>query len=219
MEIININHVSKIIKRSLILDDITVSFESGKIYGLIGRNGSGKTMLLRTICGLATPTYGTITVNGKIIGQDIEIPESIGVIIEVPGFLPDMTGFDNLCYLASLKNKIGESEVSASMILCGLNPASKKRVSKYSLGMRQRLGIAQAIMENPQILLLDEPMNGLDNEGVEDVKKLLKNLKQEGKLIILASHHLEDINELCDKVYRMEQGRLCEQSIYPIPNY
>lgn len=213
MEVINIYHMSKKIKKAIILDDITVSFESGKIYGLIGRNGSGKTMLLRTICGLAMPTQGTVTVNQKKIGQDVEIPESLGVIIEVPGFLPDKTGLENLCYLAGLKNKIGNEEISACMKLCGLDPVSKKRVSKYSLGMRQRLGIAQAIMENPQILLLDEPMNGLDNEGVEDVKKLLKKLKQEGKLIILASHHLEDINELCDKVYRMEQGRLFEQSI------
>lgn len=208
MEIIKIKNAGKKIKGIWIFQNINVSFCTGKIYGLIGRNGSGKTMLLKSICGLVRLTDGSIYVNSKEIGTDIDVPDSIGAIIEVPGFLSHISGFSNLKYLARLKNTINDDRIKQSMEIAGLDPKSRKHVGKYSLGMRQRLGIAQAIMENPEILLLDEPMNGLDQQGVNDVKQLLKALRSEGKTIILASHHSEDIDELCDEVYRMEAGKL-----------
>lgn len=210
MEKIIIQHVSKRFKSLLALNDVSVSFETGKIYGLIGRNGSGKTMLMRIICGLAAPTEGTVIVNGKKLGIDIDVPESIGAIIESPGFLPNKTGYENLKYLASLREKPDREKIEKTIQKCGLDPHSKKIVGKYSLGMKQRLGIAQAIMDDPDILILDEPMNGLDNQGVEDVKKLLKEMRSAGKTIVIASHHMEDIAELCDTVYTMENGCLRE---------
>ena len=146
--------------------------------------------------------------DGLQIGKDVDIPSSLGAIIEVPGFLPNLSGFSNLKYLASLNKQIGDEEIRHAMEMAGLETNSRKTVGKYSLGMRQRLGIAQAIMEDPDILLLDEPMNGLDCRGVEDVKHLLKELRNQGKTIILASHHAEDIDELCNEVYRMEAGKI-----------
>lgn len=208
MVTICVDKAGKCIKNTWIFRDVSVNFESGKIYGLIGRNGAGKTMLLKSICGLTSLTEGQITVNGKILGEDADIPESIGVIIEVPGFLPNLSGFANLKYLAKLKNKIDDDKIRQTLLTVGLQPEDRKHVSKYSLGMRQRLGLAQAIMEDPNILLLDEPMNGLDNQGVEEAKQLLKELRSAGKTIIIASHHMEDISELCDTVYLMDSGRL-----------
>lgn len=208
MSSIEMNKVGKKFKDTWVLQDITLSFDSGKIYGLVGRNGSGKTMIMKLISGMAAPTTGTITVEGKQIGTDIDIPDSIGAIIEVPGFLGDMSGYRNLKYLASLRNIIDDDAIRQAMRLVGLDPNDKKRVGKYSLGMRQRLGIAQAIMEQPHILLLDEPMNGLDNQGVQDVRKLLKQLREQGKTIVLASHHREDIDELCDEVYMLNEGKV-----------
>jgi len=213
METITINEVSKSFKDSLVLDNITVSFESGKIHGLVGRNGAGKTVLMKLICGLAAPSKGEIRVCGKELSKGAGAPDNIGAIIEVPGFLPELTGFANLKYLAALRNIIGGGKISAAITAAGLDPKDKKRVGKYSLGMRQRLGIAQAIMEDPEILLLDEPMNGLDNQGVKDMKKLLMELRGQGKTIILASHHMEDITELCDVVYRMDAGKLKQEPV------
>ena len=165
-------------------------------------------MLLKSICGLTHLSSGTIYVDDQQIGKDVDIAPSLGAIIEVPGFLPNLSGYANLKYLASLRNQIGAAQIRQAIEKVGLDPDSRKPVGKYSLGMRQRLGIAQAIMENPDILLLDEPMNGLDHQGVEDVKTLLKDLRKQGKTIILASHHSEDIDELCDTVYRMDKGQL-----------
>ncbi|MCQ2534136.1 MAG: ATP-binding cassette domain-containing protein [Clostridia bacterium] len=203
-----IDKAGKIIKDSVIFKDISISCEEGKIYGLVGRNGAGKTMLMKSICGLTSLTSGSIIIDNKRIGIDVEIPESIGVIIEVPGFIPYFSGFENLRYLANLTKKADSNRIREVLKIVNLDPDSKKHVSKYSLGMRQRLGIAQAIMDNPDILLLDEPMNGLDNDGVEEVKKLLKSFKQQGKTIILASHHMEDIDELCDEVFKMDKGEI-----------
>lgn len=211
MEAIRIEKAGKRIKDTWVLKDVSAVFESGKIHGLIGKNGSGKTMLLKSICGLTKLTTGTICVEGRKVGVEIDMPESVGAIIEVPGFLPSLSGFCNLKYLAGLRNRIGEAEIAVAMELVGLNPAEKKHVGKYSLGMRQRLGIAQAIMENPKLLLLDEPMNGLDNQGVNDIKILLKNLREQGKTIVIASHYMEDIRELCDTVCNMEKGILAKQ--------
>ena len=206
--IITVEGVSKAYKGTKVLDNVNVVFGSGRIHGIIGRNGSGKTMLIKAVCGLVQPDNGKITVSGKVVGKDVDFPENIGVIIESPGFLPSESGYRNLAYLASLRGKIGKPEIRNAIISVGLNPDDKKHVGKYSLGMRQRLGIAQAIMENPDILILDEPMNGLDKSGVEDIRKLLLKFRNEGKTILLVSHSTEDIGILCDEVYEMDSGRL-----------
>ena len=203
--------VDKVIKKfgsDIALSNVSIEFERGKIYGIIGRNGAGKTVLFKTMIGFLKPTSGRVIVDGKEIGKDTDFADNIGIIIETPGFLSSYSGYKNLEYLASIKNMIGEKEIKESMERVGLDPNSKKKVGKYSLGMRQRLGIAQAIMENPDILILDEPMNGMDNQGVEDVREILLNLKDEGKSIILASHNKEDIEVLCDEVYEMDHGKL-----------
>lgn len=212
MEYIEILNAGKCFKGNWVFQNVNASFAKGQIYGLIGYNGSGKTMLLKSICGLVRLSEGAILVDGEEVGVTIDVPASVGAIIEVPGFLPYLSGFANLKYLAKLKNQIDDSVIRDTIRLVGLNPDSRKHVGKYSLGMRQRLGIAQSIMENPDILLLDEPMNGLDQQGVSDIKSLLMKLRLQGKIIILASHHSEDIDELCDVVYRMGGGKISKVS-------
>ena len=209
--IIKVDNVIKKFGSEIALNNVSIEFERGKIYGIVGRNGSGKTVLFKTIIGFLKPTSGRVFVGGKEIGKDTDFADNIGIIIETPGFLSAYSGYKNLEYLASIKNRIGKNEIKKSMERVGLDPNSKKKVGKYSLGMRQRLGIAQAIMENPDILILDEPMNGLDNQGVKEVREILLNLKEEGKSIILASHNKEDIEALCDKVYEMDHGKLTEK--------
>lgn len=208
MNIININNLSLKIGKNIILTNINVSFENGKIHGLIGRNGSGKTMLMKCICGFIKPTDGTVFVVDKQIGKDCDFPESVGIIIETPGFIPYYSGFKNLKLLADLKRKIGREQIKKVMEQVGLDPELKRHVKKYSLGMRQRLSLAQAIMEDPDLLILDEPMNGLDKDGVGDMRKYLLNLKEQGKTIIIASHSAEDIEILCDTVCEMDKGVL-----------
>ena len=205
---IELTKVTKTFKKEEVLKETTVSFEEGKITGIIGRNGSGKTVLLKIICGLLSPTTGTVVVGGKRIGKDVDFPDNIGIIIENPNFVPYQSAFTNLKNLASIRKRIGDGRIREVLELVGLNPADKKRVGKFSLGMRQRLGIAQAIMENPSLLILDEPMNGLDKEGVEDMRTLLAKLREEGKTILLCSHNAEDIDVLCDTVYEMDKGVL-----------
>lgn len=205
---IQINDLFLIVKKTTILRNINISFDRGKIHGLIGRNGSGKTMLMKCICGFVRPTSGTVKVAEKIVGKDCDFPDSMGIIIETPGFIPYYSGFKNLKLLADLNHKIGKSQIEASMKQVGLDPSLKRHVRKYSLGMRQRLGLAQAIMENPDLLILDEPMNGLDKEGVADMRKYLLDLKTQGKTILIASHSSEDINVLCDTVCEMDKGEL-----------
>lgn len=206
--VIEIENLTKKFGDVTALEDVSLCIESGKIYGIIGRNGSGKTVLFKLIAGYLKPTAGRVMVNGKEIGKDADFAENIGIIIENPGFLKDYTGFQNLAYLAGIRNVIGKEEIRESMERVGLDPDSGKKVGKYSLGMKQRLGIAQAIMEDPEILILDEPMNSLDNQGVEDVREILMGLRDEGKTILLASHNKEDIEVLCDEVYEMDRGRL-----------
>ena len=205
---IQINDVSLTIKKTEILRNVTVDFEKGKIHGLIGRNGSGKTMLMKCICGFVKPTEGMITVNGKQVGRDCDFPDSVGIIIETPGFIPYYSGYKNLKLLANLRKKITGGQVKEAMERVGLDPELKRHVRKYSLGMRQRLGLAQAIMEEPELLVLDEPMNGLDKEGVADMRSYLLALKAEGKTILIASHSTEDIAVLCDTVWEMDKGVL-----------
>ena len=189
---------------------MSIEFEKGKIHGLVGRNGSGKTVLMKCICGLMPLTSGTITVDGKVIGKDTDIPDSLGMIIEAPGFLPNYSAFKNLKFLASIRNTIDDEQIKQAITTVGLDPESKKHVGKFSLGMRQRLGLAQAFMENPDLLVLDEPMNGLDNKGVEDIRKILLDLKENGKTIIIASHSKDDIDVLCDTVHMMDSGILTD---------
>ncbi len=210
---IKVKSVFLTIKGTNILNNITITFEKGKIHGLIGRNGSGKTMLMKCICGFIRPTSGTITVGGKIVGKDFDFPENIGLIIETPGFIPYYSGYKNLKLLADLRKMIGEKEIRAAMLQVGLDPDLKRSVRKYSLGMRQRLGLAQAIMEDPDILILDEPMNGLDKDGVMDMRKYLLNLKEQGKTIVIASHSVEDIEILCDTVAEMDKGCLTRLNV------
>mgnify|MGYP001054219282 FL=1 len=201
-----VENVTKAFGNQEVLKAVCVKFEMGKIYGIVGRNGSGKTVLLKCICGLLYPSTGTVTVDGKVVGKDVDYPENIGFIIETPGFLPRYSGLKNLKYLASIRGKVKEDEIRKYMELVGLNPNDKKHVGNYSLGMKQRLGIAQALMETPDILILDEPMNALDNNGVEEMRSVLLKMKEQGKLIIIASHVRDDIDILCDKVYGIDAG-------------
>lgn len=203
-----VENVTKKFGDQVVLKTVDVKFEMGKIYGIVGRNGSGKTVLLKCICGLLYPSTGTMTVDGKVVGKEVDYPGNIGFIIESPGFLPRYSGLKNLKYLASVRGKIRENEIRKYIELVGLNPDDKKHVGNYSLGMKQRLGIAQALMENPDILILDEPMNALDNNSVEDMRKVLLKMKDKGKLIIIASHVREDIDILCDEVYGIEAGSM-----------
>ncbi|MDE7229855.1 MAG: ATP-binding cassette domain-containing protein [Oscillospiraceae bacterium] len=208
MNAISVKNLTKSFKEATVLNNINVDFESGKVHGLIGRNGSGKTMLMKCICGIVPYKIGEVRVNDKVIGKEVDIPQNVGVIIETPGFLPNYSGFNNLKFLAKIKNKIGANEIKSAIKSVGLNPDDKKHVGKYSLGMRQRLGLAQAIMENPELLILDEPMNGLDKDGVKDMRQYLLDLKAQGKTILIASHSAEDIDVLCDTVCEMDKGKL-----------
>ncbi len=177
-----VENVTKVFGSQEVLKTVCVKFEMGKIYGIVGRNGSGKTVLLKCICGLLYPQTGTVTVSGRVVGKDVDYPQNIGFIIETPGFLPGYPGLKNLKYLASVRGKVKEDEIRKYMELVGLNP------------------------ENPDILILDEPMNALDNNGVEEMRSVLLKMKEQGKLIIIASHVRDDIEILCDEVYGMDAG-------------
>ena len=205
---IEINQLTKKFGDATVLDSISMKLEPGKIYGLVGRNGSGKTMLLKHILGFVKPTSGSVHIDGKQIGKDIDMPENVGAIIENPGFLPEYSGFKNLKFLAMIRGKIGDQEIKDAIRLVGLDPESKKHVGKYSLGMRQRLGLAQALMEHPDILLLDEPLSGLDNDGVEEMHQILLKQKEQGRLLVVASHSKEDIAVLCDEVFKFDKGKI-----------
>ena len=206
MNIISVKNLSKDFGQERVLHNVTRDFEKGKIHGIVGNNGSGKTVLMKCICGFLIPDSGSITVNGERVGVDVDFPRDMGLIIETPGFLPNMTGVKNLEILASLNKKIGLEQIAAAIRRVGLDPLMKKPVGKYSLGMRQRLGIAQAIMEDPALLILDEPLNGLDKHGVREMRQLIKGLKEQGKTILLASHNQGDIDELRDTVCEMDAG-------------
>lgn len=210
---IEIENLTKKFGEATVLDNISMSLKPGYIYGLVGRNGSGKTMLMKHILGFVRPTSGKIRIDGKEIGKDIDTPENVGAIIENPGFLPEYSAFKNLKFLAMIRGTIKDQEIKDAIRLVGLDPESRKHVGKFSLGMRQRLGIAQALMENPDILLLDEPLSGLDNDGVEEMHRVMLQQKQQGKLVVIASHSKEDIAVLCDEVFRFDKGKIIGHEI------
>lgn len=205
---ISIRNVSKKFGEEIVLKNITHDFECGMVHGIVGMNGSGKTVLLKCICGFLLPTEGRIYVKEKRVGRDIDFPESLGMIIESPGFLPNLSGFKNLKLLASLRGRIDDEAIRSAIRRVGLDAESKKHVGKYSMGMRERLGIAQAIMEDPDLLILDEPFNGLDKQGVQEVYDLIMELNDQGKTIFLVSHNAADIEMLCDTVCEMDAGVL-----------
>lgn len=209
--VIQVDKVSRYFGEDCVLKEAELTLYEGQVCGIVGNNGSGKTVLMKCICGFLPVTSGIIRVRGKEIGREVDFPESLGVIIESPGFLTDLTGFRNLEILAFMNRRITPAQIRLIMKKVGLDPDMKKSVAKYSLGMRQRLGIAQAIMEEPELLVLDEPFNGLDKQGVEDMRKILLELKAQGKTILLASHNEDDIRILCDRVFEMDGGVLKER--------
>jgi ABC-2 type transport system ATP-binding protein len=206
-----LENISKTFKDKTVLQNTSLTIEDGIIVGFVGRNGSGKTVLFKLICGLLRPTTGTVTVQGKQLGKDCDFAPDVGVLIETPSFISYESGFRNLRDLAAIRKKITPEEVRAAIRSVGLDDTDKKWVGKYSLGMRQRLGIAQAIMEHPSLLILDEPMNGLDRSGVEEMRRLFSSLRDNGTTILLASHAAEDIDLLCDKVYKVSDGIVTER--------
>lgn len=206
--VIEVQNINKFFGEEHVLKDVTHTFEKGKIHGIVGNNGSGKTVLMKCICGFLKPDSGMIFVNHKQVGRETDFPEDIGIIIETPGFLPHLSGTQNLKILASLQKKANDHTIRAVLEQVGLDPDMKKPVGKYSLGMRQRLGFAQALMEDPSLLILDEPFNGLDKYGVVHIRNVIKGLRAEGKTVILASHNQVDIDELCDTVCEMDAGVL-----------
>lgn len=197
---VEVRHVYKSFGRERVLIDVNLSIPPGSIHGVVGNNGSGKTVLMKCICGFMKCDRGVILVNGRQVGKEVDFPDRLGVIIETPGFIPNLSGYKNLKILAALKGRIGKQTIRETMRKVGLDPDMKKPVAKYSLGMRQRLGITQAIMEDPGVLILDEPFNGLDRYGVAEIRDLLRGLKEAGKSILLASHNAQDIEVLCDDV-------------------
>lgn len=208
MSYIEFSDVGVELNGASILKHVSASFDRGMIHGIIGRNGSGKSVMFKTMCGFIRASSGSVTVNGKRVGVDVDHPDSLGFIISDSGFLPRYSGYKNLRFIARVRNVIGADEISSAMKLVGLDPKSRKPVAHYSTGMKQRLPIAQAIMENPSLLVLDEPMNGLDDSGVREMRMLFERLKREDKTIMMASHNREDIEELCDTVYKMDAGIL-----------
>ena len=206
--VIRVEHACKSFKKQQVLKDVSLTCNQGEICGIVGHNGSGKTVLFKCICGLLYLDSGSIFIRDKKMHKDIDMLNEAGVIIEEPAFLGNSSGYKNLDYLYQLRHKKNKEHLYHILEKVGLEPKSKKKVKNYSMGMRQRLAIAQAIMEDQNILILDEPMNGLDKNGVADMRKLFLELKEMGKTIVLASHNKEDIDVLCDNVYEMEMGVL-----------
>ncbi len=209
--VVEIKDYTKVIKGNVVLDHVNYRFESGMIYGLKGKNGSGKTMLMRAITGLIHPTEGEVVIDGKVLGKDMGFPESVGLLLENPAFLPNETGFDNLKILAGIRNQISDQKISDILEEIGLDPKDKRTYRKYSLGMKQKLGIAAAIMEEPKLIILDEPINALDEEAVKKVKELILREKERGAVIIIACHDSEELNYLSDQIVPISGGKLLKQ--------
>lgn len=212
MNTIEIKNLNKKIKGAEVLKDINLHLEGGKVYGLKGKNGSGKTMLMRAVCGLILPTGGSITINGEQLGKQISFPRSVGILIENPSFITGYTGLKNLSVLAAIQKRVGEDEIRETLEKIGLDPDDKRTYRKYSLGMKQRLGIAAAVMENPDIVILDEPINALDESGAKQVRTILKEQKERGAVCIIASHDSEELNFLSDEIIEIAEGRIVPQA-------
>lgn len=211
---IEVKGLSKKIKNDTVINNVSLQVKKGETIGFVGRNGCGKTMLLRAISGLIIPTSGSISVDNNLLHKELSFPESMGLIIEKPNFLGYLSGFNNLSLIANIRNAISKQNIESIMRQVGLDPNSKKSVKKYSLGMKQRLAIAQALMENPDLLILDEPFNGLDEAGVNLVRGILMDKKKEGKTILLTSHNSDDIEILCDRVVRIDNGEIVEEKYF-----
>jgi ABC-2 type transport system ATP-binding protein len=209
---IEITNLKKVIKGATVLDDINYTFTGGRIYGLCGKNGCGKTMLMRLIAGLIYPSSGTIRIKDKVLGKDISFPESVGMLIENPSFLNDYTGKQNLDMLAGLQKNVDKAEVRRVLEQVGLDPDDKRKFYKYSLGMRQRLGIAAAIMGSPELILLDEPINAIDTDGVQEIRAIIRGLSAENRIIIVASHDKSEMDYLADEKIYMSEGRLIKET-------
>lgn len=209
---IEITNLKKVIKGATVLDDINYTFTGGRIYGLCGKNGCGKTMLMRLMAGLIYPSFGTIRIKDKILGKDISFPESVGMLIENPSFLNDYTGKQNLEMLAGLQKNVDKAEVRRVLEQVGLDPDDKRKFYKYSLGMRQRLGIAAAIMGSPELILLDEPINAIDTDGVQEIRAIIRGLSAENRIIIVASHDKSEMDYLADEKIYMSEGRLIKET-------
>lgn len=205
---IEIKNYTKVIRGATVLKNINLTLESGKIYGLWGKNGSGKTMLMRAICGLILPAEGYVSIDGERLGGKNSFPKSVGALIENPSFLDSKTGLENLLLLAEIKGEATKDDVSEALEKVGLEPHDRRKYRKYSLGMKQRLGIAAAIMENPQILLLDEPFNALDPSGVETAAEIIKEFKEKGATVVIACHDRDEIENLADEIIRLDRGEI-----------
>jgi len=210
---IQLEGVYKVIDGNTVLERIDLQLEQGLIYGFRGNNGSGKTMLFRAISGLIHPSEGIIVVDGKQIGKDISFPENLGLLIEHPGFIPEYTGLKNLELLALIQGKIDKQQVKDAIDRVGLDPNDRRKFRKYSLGMKQRLGIAQAIMEDPELIILDEPTNGLDEDGVKRINQMILDLKEEGKTILIASHDRESLDKVSDEIYQIDGGKIIKHEV------
>ncbi len=210
---LKIEHLTKKIGKATVLQDISMELHGGRVYGLAGKNGCGKTMLMRCMCGLIKPTEGSVTLDGEQLWRDISFPRSVGMLIETPAFLPGMTGRNNLKLLAGVQKRVGDDRVCEVLDEVGLDPHDKRKYYKYSLGMKQRLGVAAALMENPELIILDEPINALDVSAVERIRVLIDRHKQRGALIVVACHDKEELELLADDIYRLEDGRVtgCDQ--------
>lgn len=210
---VEIKNLNKVIRKNVILSDINLNLYRGKVYGFCGINGSGKSMLFRAISGLIKPTEGEIVIDGKVLGKDISFPESFGMLIENPGFLPNYTGFQNLKYLADIKKIINDDGIKQVLSSVGLSPNDTRKYKKFSLGMKQKLGIAQAVMEDPDLIILDEPTNALDEDGQKMVRNLILELKKKGKLILITNHNRAEMENIADEIYTIKEGKIVEQLI------
>ncbi len=211
MDKIVLTNVNKTLSGNKVLDNINLELEKGKIYGFVGENGSGKTMLFRAISGLMKIDSGSIVGDGKELHKDVSVFDDVGIVLENAGLYPEFSGFQNLKFLSEINNKIGNEEIKEAIKKVGLDPEDKRPVKKYSLGMRQRIVLAQALMEKPQILLLDEPTNALDEDGIKLIRDLVEEEKKRNIIILIASHNKEDIEILCDVVYKIKKGRIVQE--------
>lgn len=206
--ILELRNITKTIKGVTVIDNISITMQGGRVYGFQGKNGSGKTMLMRLVCGLIKPTIGQIIIDGEILGEDISFPRSVGVLIENPSFLPEYTALKNLKLLSDLRGHLSNKELRQVLSDVGLDPDDKRKYRSFSLGMKQKLGIAAAVMGEPALVILDEPINAVDDAGVENIRRILNNLKKKGSLVIVACHDREELELISDEIIRIDAGRI-----------